>query len=199
MFPLKERKLIRGCEAHINAGLGCATDYEAIYQPLFAPFKGKVKHWSGRQGGNWLTLIRPNGDRLQFAHLSEYNTLGEVEEGDLIAVTGNTGKRTTGPHLHIQIKDKNGNRLDPEKYNWETTMILAKDETNKIWMLPGDHRYWILDPPTLKRGIDSLWPGWDKVVSMTSAELANYEYRGAIFISNTDDPLQLNLYNHEKT
>ncbi len=120
MFPLKYRKIIRGCEAHKKAGLGCATDYVANYVELYAPFDGKAVMWGGEgyDGGNWMTLERPNGDLIQFAHLSAYKAGGEVQEGDRIAITGNTGKITTGPHLHIQIKDKDGNWLDPETYNW---------------------------------------------------------------------------------
>ena len=121
MFPLTQRKIIRGCEAHIKAGLGCATDYVADYVELYAPFTGRADVWGGEgyQGGNWLNLVRPNGDIIQLAHLSKYKAGGEVQEGELIAITGNTGTITTGPHLHIQIKDKDGNRLDPEEYNWD--------------------------------------------------------------------------------
>ena len=119
MFPLRERKLIRGCKAHKNAGLGCGADYEADYVELYAPFDGRVDIWDGRQGGNWISFLRNNGDVIQFAHLDKYKAGGIVKEGDLIAITGNTGEITTGPHLHIQIKDKFGNRLDPENYDWD--------------------------------------------------------------------------------
>ncbi len=121
MFPLANKKLIRGCAEHIEAGLGCAADYVAEYVPLYAPFDGRVILWGGEsyQGGNWMTLERENGDLIQFAHLSSYKAGGEVKEGDRIAITGNTGKVTTGPHLHIQIKDKTGKRLDVELYNWD--------------------------------------------------------------------------------
>ncbi|KKN18193.1 hypothetical protein LCGC14_0958290 [marine sediment metagenome] len=119
MFPLRERKLIRGCKAHKNAGLGCGADYEADYVELYAPFDGRDDIWEGKQGGNWISFLRNNGDVIQFAHLDKYKAGGMVKEGDLIAITGNTGEITTGPHLHIQIKDKFGNRLDPEDYDWD--------------------------------------------------------------------------------
>ncbi len=119
MFPLRERKLIRGCKAHKNAGLGCGADYEADYVELYAPFDGRDDIWGGKQGGNWISFLRNNGDVIQFAHLDKYKAGGIVKEGDLIAITGNTGEITTGPHLHIQIKDKFGNRLDPEDYDWD--------------------------------------------------------------------------------
>jgi len=135
MFPLTQRILIRGCEAHIKAGLGCAADYVADYVPLYAPFDGVAIAWSGVQGGNWLNLTRPNGDVIQFAHLSKYHAGGEVKMGELLAITGNSGTITTGPHKHIQIKDKDGNRIDPETYDWEEGCNLVDLEMLKLLYL----------------------------------------------------------------
>lgn len=117
MFPLKNRQLIRGCQAHINAGLGCGADYVADFDNLYLPFSGQTEWVWGTQGGNWYKVTRENGDRIEMAHNSELITL-DAKEGDLIAITGNTGSVTTGAHLHIQIFDKNNNRLDPEVYDW---------------------------------------------------------------------------------
>lgn len=124
MFPLKQRKLIRGCQAHINAGLGCGADYVANYVDLFSPFIGKVEIYSGVQGGKWLRLTRTNGDAIEFAHLDKYLVQNgdQVQAGLLIAKTGNTGTVTTGPHLHVQIF-RDGKRLDPEQYNWEDAVL----------------------------------------------------------------------------
>src|SRR3990167_9718459 len=116
IFFLKQKKLIRGAEAHIKAGLGIGTDYEAKYVELYAPCDGEIETYFGKQGGNWLRITRPNGDKLEFAHLSKYiKTAGPCEEGELIAITGNTGEVTDFPHCHIQIF-VDGIRVDPEKY-----------------------------------------------------------------------------------
>ena len=135
MFPLKNRQLIRGCQDHKDAGLGCGGDYVAVYDDLFAPFDGIVKTWWGEQGGNWIQLLRPNGHKIEFAHLHRIYKTGEVKEGDKIARTGNTGRITTGPHKHIQIKYKNGNRVDPETYNWEVEMKPTNEQIKMAFYL----------------------------------------------------------------
>ncbi|MBA3756487.1 MAG: M23 family metallopeptidase [Nitrosomonas sp.] len=119
MFPLRERTIIRGCQAHINAGLSCATDYEANYIADYVPFDGVLSNYWGTEGGNWCRLTRSNGDKIEMAHHSRYLLPnGAVKEGQAMAITGNSGSITTRPHLHIQIINKYGKRLDPEKYIW---------------------------------------------------------------------------------
>lgn len=137
MFPLSQRKLIRGAAAHIAAGLSSGADYVASTgTPLYASSAGNLtRQYSGDQGGKWLWFSDKDGNSIQFAHLSSYvGRLRSVSEGDLIAYTGNTGSVTTGPHLHIQIINPSGVRLDPEKYQWDTTdeymkFDLFKDKT----------------------------------------------------------------------
>ena len=131
MFSLKKRQLIRGCKEHKQAGLGCGADYMAHYVNLYAPKNGIGSTFYGPQGGNWYRLRLEDGTRIEFAHLSKYLKLGKVKEGDLIAITGNTGSVTTGSHLHVQIF-KNNKRLDPEKYLWDNVDMDCKEEVRKL-------------------------------------------------------------------
>jgi len=129
MFPLTSKILIRGARAHELAGLGVAADYVADYVDLFSPFEGTLRSYSGVQGGLWLELTRPTGERLKMAHLSRYIvSSGKVKEGQLIAITGNTGTITTGPHLHLECYNNQGIRLDPEKYQWYNTDMTCQEE-----------------------------------------------------------------------
>lgn len=135
MFPLTQRKLIRGCFEHKRSGLGCAADYKANRDNLYLPFTGKVEVYSGYEGGNWLRVTRDNGDKIEFAHLHNYIVKnGKFKEGTLVAITGNTGHITTGPHLHVQILDKDGNRLDPELYLWDDSIETLFKE---VWKREG--------------------------------------------------------------
>ena len=163
MFPLKKRELIRGCESHIKDPRikACGADYVANYANLHAPFNGWliIPYPDGGGGGNWLRLNRENGDKIEFAHLSErYITDGFVKEGTLIGKTGNTGTITSGPHLHIQIIN-NGIRLDPEQYfnimpKINIKVIREEREEHKQRVDDAIHNAWKF---FADRGIDTDW------------------------------------------
>lgn len=116
IFPLLKRKLILSYQGHIQQGRSGACDYKANYEALYAPTDGKLIKFDDKGGGQWLRLTLENGDRVEFAHLSERPILGKVKEGQQIGVTGNTGQTTSGPHLHLQVFNKQGKRVDPESY-----------------------------------------------------------------------------------
>lgn len=73
-------------------------------------------------GGNMVTATDAAGNKHRFLHMNNYSVSpGDVvSQGDVIGTVGSTG-RSTGPHLHWDIKDKLGNVLDPKK-------LLAKAE-----------------------------------------------------------------------
>lgn len=68
-------------------------------------------------GGNVLILDHGFGFMTLYKH-NERNLvkrLERVQKGQTIALTGNTGKITSGPHLHYEIW-KNGRPVDPATY-----------------------------------------------------------------------------------
>lgn len=175
MFPLKQRQLIRGAAAHVAAGLGVAADYVASTgTPYFAPFSGalSIPYGPNGQGGIWLRLTRPDGVKIEVAHLQKYvKSSGTVSEGELIAYTDNTGKLTSGPHAHIQIFDKNNNRVDPEKFNW-----LSEESMN-----PMDTK--IKDIPEVEFNklhdiCNAQYPGWTIEMYNKNGRNAFREYLG---------------------
>lgn len=74
--------------------------------PVVAPDFGTVTEiWDHERGGICLAMVSLTGVRYGFAHLSERSVRKDqtVVEGQLIALTGNTGI-TTGPHLHFTVQ-----------------------------------------------------------------------------------------------
>ena len=77
--------------------------------PIYAAASGKVimvrnSGWNGGYG-LYVVIEHPNGVQTLYAHNSSNNvSVGQwVEQGELIARIGNTGK-STGPHLHFEVR-----------------------------------------------------------------------------------------------
>jgi murein DD-endopeptidase MepM/ murein hydrolase activator NlpD len=79
---------------------------------------GGVVSYSGTmpEYGNVVDVDHDNGLTSRYAHLSKRLVkVGDVVmKGQLIALVGNTG-RTTGPHLHFEVREK-GIALNPNKF-----------------------------------------------------------------------------------
>ena len=67
--------------------------------------------------GYMIMLNHLNGYISVYKHCSSLikGARENVEQGELLALSGNTGRKTTGPHLHFEIWN-NGKPVDPEKH-----------------------------------------------------------------------------------
>jgi len=67
--------------------------------------------------GYMIILNHINGYISVYKHCSSLikGARENVEQGELVALSGNTGRKTTGPHLHFEIWN-NGKPVDPEKH-----------------------------------------------------------------------------------
>jgi hypothetical protein len=170
MFPLKLRKVggYRFGEKTFYSAHHLGTDYSATYAELYAPFSGEIiSETNGTQGGLTI-LFKPDGQNvaMRFMHLSEFkHGTGRVTEGQLIAITGNSGSATTAPHLHLDItKNWSGafwndfnNFIDPETFKWEDDMIPQDKLTDRFYHTSdGKALYWIPDPEIGNKFL----PGW---------------------------------------
>lgn len=103
--------------------------------PVKAAQHGKVV-FAGYQGGygNLLVIKHNSTYRTVYAHLDKFKAeIGDwVNQGDIVAYTGNTGL-STGPHLHFEIR-KNGLSLNPltGESSSEHLLVLNNSNTAKI-------------------------------------------------------------------
>lgn len=93
---------------------GVDLDLE-IGDSVFASFDGivRIAKFNRRGYGYYVMLRHKNGLETLYGHLSKFNVkVGDtLKAGELLGFGGNTG-RSTGPHLHYEIRYK-GNGLDP--------------------------------------------------------------------------------------
>ncbi|MGE5655061.1 MAG: M23 family metallopeptidase [Actinomycetota bacterium] len=86
--------------------------------PVLAPADGvvTVAGWAGECGIK-IQLEHGDGWDTRYCHNSQaLVSVGQrVKQGQTIALSGNTGGYSTGPHLHFEVR-KNGNPLDPLKF-----------------------------------------------------------------------------------
>ena len=166
-----------------------AIDYRAKYVSLYMPEDGEiVSQTQGYQGGNWLTFKTNSGYRFRAAHLSKYEQpIGTVHEGDIIAITGDTGAWTTGPHLHLECS-KNNILIDPEEY----FNMVNKD---RLIQLEGDKDVYRLREAIPENGdslivkdlflnaqsFERLDGRWDSIEKINQEEFDKYP-RGDVFI-----------------
>lgn len=95
--------------------------------PIYAPINCQIIV-SGKflQGGDTIHVAfnDPEYGKLimRCMHLSKLLPKGNYNEGDILGYTGNTGKYTTAPHLHLDLSKEKvvirdfKNFIDPDKY-----------------------------------------------------------------------------------
>jgi len=84
---------------------------------VYASKSGKVIRSGWRSGyGNYVLIKHAEGFETLYGHLYIIRVKNKqhVKQGQIIALSGNTG-RSTGPHLHFEIR-KNGKNVNPIHY-----------------------------------------------------------------------------------
>lgn len=107
---LKVRKMHAGVDFLLRRGT-----------PVMSAADGRVRQATSSPAyGNFVEIRHPEaGYMTRYAHLQEIpddiRPGVEVERGDTIGYSGNTG-RSTGPHLHYEVHDQSGQTLDPMRF-----------------------------------------------------------------------------------
>lgn len=99
-----------------NYGLHTGVDIAATEGTnIVAAYNGVVKDTGyGNKKGNYVLMEHSDGTETLYCHCSkvlvEEGTV--IRAGETIALVGSTGW-STGPHLHLEIHNKNGSTVDP--------------------------------------------------------------------------------------
>jgi len=93
-------------------------DLNLVYDNVYSITNGVVTFagWDSYGGGNMM-IVRDGDVDVWYAHLSMFTAyVGQkVKIGDRIAISGNSGSRSTGAHLHLSVKVR-GRFVDPASY-----------------------------------------------------------------------------------
>jgi len=84
--------------------------------PIHALSAGRVTVAGPVKGfGNLVEVLTDDGQRVRYAHADRVDVkVGDiVNVGDAVATVGSTG-RSTGPHVHVEVRDGDGTAVDPE-------------------------------------------------------------------------------------
>jgi RHS repeat-associated protein len=127
--PLKEGCLIIGTfEGHLNrqppsrlpgvdlrTAQGAGTD---VFSPVSGTVDRKLTRSTGKPGGLTNQVVireAQTGLLIYLVHTApEKGIPDQVSAGDLVGQTDKSGKQTAD-HLHVAVRDKDGNLIDPER------------------------------------------------------------------------------------
>lgn len=101
-------------EVQFHRGLDLSA---SLNTNVTALFNGTVERTAYNNGlGNYVIINHGKGIQTLYGHLTNYTVYEgqQVKQYDIIAKSGNTGSRSTGPHLHLGIYI-NGIPVDPIK------------------------------------------------------------------------------------
>ena len=121
-YGIRKHRLHRGVDMHITIGDSIVAAY---------PGKVVVSKYNRRGYGHYVMIEHENGTRTLYGHLKKrlVNVGDTIEGGQLVGWGGNTG-RSSGPHLHFEIRYGEVN-IDPA-----TVFDFEKGE-----LLPNTDRY----------------------------------------------------------
>lgn len=117
--PYSPNRAVPGYPTSFNGGRHYGIDYGTpMGTPITATTGGRLSSFWNEGGGKIAKLV--TGQLRQFfMHMQTVAPNGSVKAGDVIGKSGNSGRWTTGPHVHWQAQQGtdalNRNTIDPRK------------------------------------------------------------------------------------
>jgi len=140
--------------------------------PIMATGDGVVTH-RGPKGelGNAVEIRHPNGFTTRYGHMRAFrrgvNVGTRVHQGDIIGYVGMTGL-ATGPHLHYEMLDRKGNRMDPLSVDLPAGDPVPRDDRSR-WLAEKNARVALLE----------LIPGAGPVRTAAQVDAASTDFEDA--------------------
>ena len=116
VIPVANAKTTDNFSAHLKRG-SAGNDFAApAGTAIQAPAEGEVVEvGTGKTGGNFVRIRHADGTMTSYMHMQHPSTLKKgdrVTRASVIGTVGSTGN-SSGPHLHMEVKDKGGRQIDP--------------------------------------------------------------------------------------
>lgn len=91
------------------------VDLYARKDKVMAMLPGVVERVGNDRRAGLFVVLRHGDFKVSYCHLSKILAYkGKiVAAGDVVGITGDTGSRTTGEHLHLVVKNKDGKAFNP--------------------------------------------------------------------------------------
>ena len=136
--------------------------------PIKAAHAGTLTRGTTIDGTLWIWITNIElGIRTAYYHLSEFKIPDGkfVEEGKVIGLSGNSGKYTTGPHLHFGLYEINSNgniknysngykgAINPESYlatRYPNETLAKTIYESKVYLIRNGKKWWIDNEQTFK-------------------------------------------------
>ena len=160
--------------------LSCGSGYvERIYTSI--------------DGGNVINIKYDDNTSSQFMHLKDNSIIvkvgDRVSQGQKVAVMGNTGY-AFGVHLHLIMRDSNGNRVDPLKvlYVYPNQEVNPSDKDLVLYYNYSDNKYIVQKGDTLTSIARKYNTTWQQIYELNKDVIGdnpNLIYPGQIFIIPT--------------
>lgn len=140
-LPLKELKVnspfgirkdpLNRKKSRMHNGIDLKAHFEDVYSML----PGKVVRVGYSNSGGYYVTVSHGACVCSYLHLSKIKVREgqHVSAGQTIAISGNSGKRTTGAHLHLscRLDDEKGKFFDPVVLLAFVSESILKESDNK--------------------------------------------------------------------
>lgn len=103
--------------------------------PIRVPMEGTVeKVWRTPEGGNQVRVKLADGRVAGFADLRDVAVKAgdKVTPDTVIGGAGSSGSTSTGSHIHFNLEDANGRRIDPRTARYDNTPLLTRHTTDRV-------------------------------------------------------------------